>query len=94
MGFMDKAKQMADQAQKKLDEVQSNINQGQQQGPQQDQGAQKFDAHGRPIQVDPQAQPATPAQPEPEQTTDEPQPPPPPPPEGVNQTPDPFKPLQ
>ena len=53
MGFMDKAKKMAEQAQSKLDEAQKQFNssqgQGQQSGP-----AVEYDAHGRPI---PQAPP-------------------------------------
>jgi hypothetical protein len=54
MGFMDKAKKMAEQAQAKLDEAQKQFNAGQQQG--QDGGgpAVEYDNHGRPI---PQASP-------------------------------------
>ena len=50
MGFMDKAKKMAEQAQQKLDEVQKGFNEGQgssspgQQGP-----VTQYDAHGRPV---------------------------------------------
>ena len=53
MGFMDKAKKMAEQAQAKLDEAQKQFNAGQQQ----DQGGGpvvEYDNHGRPI---PQASP-------------------------------------
>jgi hypothetical protein len=56
MGFMDKAKKMAEQAQAKLDEAQKQFNSGQQQG----QGSGpvvEYDAHGRPI---PQAEAAAP----------------------------------
>jgi formin 2/WAS/WASL-interacting protein len=53
MGFMDKAKKMAEQAQAKLDEAQKQFNAGQQQdrssGP-----VTEYDVHGRPI---PQAEP-------------------------------------
>src|SRR5829696_4808499 len=46
MGFMDKAKKMAEQAQAKLDEAQKQFNTGQQEqsGP-----AVEYDQHGRPI---------------------------------------------
>ena len=55
MGFMDKAKKMAEQAQAKLDEAQKGFNQpsgGQQQagGP-----AVEYDKHGRPIPSEPPA---------------------------------------
>ena len=53
MGFMDKAKKMAEQAQSKLDEAQKQFNAGQGQG-QQSGPAVEYDAHGRPI---PQAPP-------------------------------------
>jgi hypothetical protein len=56
MGFMDKAKKMAEQAQAKLDEAQKQFNSGQQQG--QGSGpAVEYDNHGRPI---PQAEAAAP----------------------------------
>ncbi len=50
MGFMDKAKKLAEQAQEKLDEAQKNFNQSD--SPQADQAAQsvRYDDHGRPIQ--------------------------------------------
>jgi hypothetical protein len=49
MGFMDKAKKMAEQAQAKLDEAQNKFNTGQ--GGQQPSGAPpvEYDEHGRPI---------------------------------------------
>jgi hypothetical protein len=50
MGFMDKAKKMAEQAQSKLDEVQKQFNEGQAGGSQQSQGLPvEYDKHGRPI---------------------------------------------
>jgi hypothetical protein len=53
MGFMDKAKKMAEQAQAKIDEAQKQFNSGQQQdrpsGP-----AVEYDAHGRPVAQAPQ----------------------------------------
>jgi hypothetical protein len=63
MGFLDKAKQLADQAQQKLDEVQKDFNKqstGQQQ--QGDAPAVEYDKHGRPIQpAEPEAPVAPPA---------------------------------
>jgi hypothetical protein len=55
MGFLDKAKKMAEQAQAKLDEVQSQFNQGQ--DAQQQSGAPpvEYDKHGRPVQPAPVA---------------------------------------
>ena len=51
MGFMDKAKKMAEQAQQKVDEVQKNFNEKQGSGGGQSQGgpAVEYDAHGRPV---------------------------------------------
>ena len=72
MGFMDKAKKMAEQAQAKLDEAQMQFNSGQQQGQQSSGPAVDYDKHGRPIAQEPPeaaapptaaAPPATPAPP-------------------------------
>ena len=50
MGFMDKAKKLAEQAQTKLDEVQKDFNEKQGGGGQQPVGAAvEYDAHGRKI---------------------------------------------
>jgi hypothetical protein len=52
MGFMDKAKKLADQAQTKLDEVQKQFNEGQghSQNPSASSGqAVEYDQHGRPL---------------------------------------------
>jgi hypothetical protein len=49
MGFMDKAKKLAEQAQQKLDEAQSQFNQSSSPQGGQQGGGQKFDSHGRPI---------------------------------------------
>ena len=57
MGFMDKTKKMAEQAQAKLDEAQKQFNQGQQSGQQQSGAPVEYDQHGRPI---PQEEPAAP----------------------------------
>jgi hypothetical protein len=64
MGFMDKAKQMAEQAQKKLDDVQQDFNQKQGQGQQQDGPTVQYDKHGRPIEpAEPEAPASAPAPP-------------------------------
>ena len=98
MGFMDKAKQLADQAQKKLDEVQTNVNAPGQQGQAQQQGGgQRFDANGRPIVDEEAGPPAGQAPPPSGELPEEPAggpTPPPPAKEGINQTPDPFKPIE
>jgi hypothetical protein len=84
MGFLDKAKQLAEQAQQKLDEAQKNFNQSESPQAQPGDGAVKYDEHGRPIQE------AQPAGPEPSRQPDTPE-------RGggqPNASPDPFKPLQ
>jgi hypothetical protein len=65
MGFMDKAKKLAEQAQQKLDEAQNQFNQGTPQQSQQQGGEVRYDEHGRPIQEGPPAgtAPPPPAQP-------------------------------
>ena len=96
MGFMDKAKKMAEQAQQKLDEVQKGFNEGQgssspaQQGP-----VTQYDAHGRPVPAAdqappaPSAPPAPPTQPhgDPLGASAPPPPPPPPAPEAATAPP-------
>jgi hypothetical protein len=63
MGFMDKAKKLAEQAQEKLDEAQQNFNKG---GSTPGQQAEtRYDAHGRPIQDGPPAGTAPPPSGEP-----------------------------
>jgi hypothetical protein len=95
MGFMDKAKKLAEQAQQKLDEAQGSFNQSASPQHTPDSGAVRYDEHGRPIQEEgppaaeappPAAEPATEASPEqPAAST----------PSGdANSNPDPFKPLQ
>ena len=52
MGFLDKAKQMAEQAQEKLDETQKKFNESQQQRAAASTPAAppvEYDAHGRPV---------------------------------------------
>ena len=90
MGWMDKAKKLAEQAQEKLDEAQQNFNKcGSTPG---QEGGARYDDHGRPIQDAPPAGSAPPP-------SAEPAPPAPEPPaaasgDSPNSTPDPFKPLQ
>jgi hypothetical protein len=55
MGFMDKAKKLAEQAQEKLDEAQKNFNKGDSQETQAGEGAVQYDEHGRPIEQAPPA---------------------------------------
>jgi hypothetical protein len=86
MGFMDKAKKMAEQAQQKLDEVQEQFNQGQKPGEhEKEQEAVRYDKHGRPIEEGPPAgeAPPPPAQPAKGSGGDSP-----------DSSPDPFKPIQ
>ena len=61
MGFMDKAKKIAEQAQEKLDEVQKQFNESQASGSQ--APPVEYDQHGRPVRAEaapPPAEPATP----------------------------------
>lgn len=55
MGFLDKAKKLAEQGQAKLDEAQKNINKGHQQQPGAGGPIVEYDNHGRPIQSAPLA---------------------------------------
>jgi hypothetical protein len=107
MGFMDKAKKLAEQAQEKLDEAQKNFNKSDTPGTQPGQSVQ-YDEHGRPIQQEtpaaatppPTATPAPAAATPPVDapTEEAPAPAPPPAPDkgegGSNTSPDPFKPIQ
>ena len=81
MGFMDKAKKLAEQAQEKLDEAQKNFNQGQSGSQPADQGGTRYDEHGRPAAEEtPAAATAPPsATPPPDPTAPIVDPPPPPP---------------
>ena len=66
MGFMDKAKKMAEQAQTKLDEVQKGFNEGQgSQGSSQGGAQVQYDTHGRPVPPADTAPPAPSAPPAP-----------------------------
>jgi hypothetical protein len=98
MGFMDKAKQLAEQAQQKLDEAQKNFNQSNSPESQPQGDAVKYDEHGRPIQEATPAGATAPPAAEPAAAAEEPAaeaPPPPPKPAGdANAAPDPFKPIQ
>jgi hypothetical protein len=89
MGFMDKAKKLAEQAQEKLDEAQKNFNKPD--SPQAPAGGVRYDEHGRPIEHEetPAAATAPPAAEPPAESTE--------PPAGdadTNTSPDPFKPIQ
>jgi hypothetical protein len=108
MGFMDKAKKLAEQAQEKLDEAQKNFNKSD--SPQTEPGETtvKYDEHGRPVEQatpaaatpPPAAEPAAPAPGEapasesPAESPTEDTAPAPPPSGGANTSPDPFKPIQ
>jgi len=98
MGFMDKAKQLAEQAQQKLDEAQKNFNQSNSPESQPQGDAVKYDEHGRPIQEATPAGATAPPAAEPADAPAEPpaaDPPPPPKPAGdANASPDPFKPIE
>jgi hypothetical protein len=89
MGFMDKAKKLAEQAQEKLDEAQKNFNKPA--SPQGDQPEQavRYDEHGRPIQEEETPAAAAPP-PAAEPAADKP----PASEGGANTSPDPFKPIQ
>ena len=106
MGFMDKAKQLAEQAQQKLDETQKNFNKSNSpDAPQQGDGV-KYDEHGRPIQeappagatAPPAAEPAAPAaprsRPRSSRSPTRPRRPRQPASGDSNASPDPFKPIQ
>jgi hypothetical protein len=58
MGFMDKAKKLAEQAQTKLDEVQQQFNESQSSS--QSQPPVEYDQHGRPVPTEAPAEPAPP----------------------------------
>ncbi len=59
MGFMDKAKKLAEQAQDKLDEVQKQFNEGQQgNDPSHPPAPVDYDQHGRPVRAEPAPPPA------------------------------------
>jgi hypothetical protein len=60
MGFMDKAKKLAEQAQQKLDEAQEQFNQGQKAPAEQGSGA-RYDQHGRPVEGTPAGDTAPPS---------------------------------
>jgi hypothetical protein len=87
MGFMDKAKKLAEQAQQKLDEAQEQFNQGQ--GSSGGQGSTqevRYDQHGRPTEGSPAGETPPPSA-EPVDAGPEPG-------SGSNANPDPFKPIQ
>jgi hypothetical protein len=96
MGWMDKAKKLAEQAQEKLDEAQKNFNKSDAPDSASEPAVQ-HDEHGRPIQEDetPAAATAPPsATPEVAEEPEQAAPPPRPSDGGANASPDPFKPIQ
>jgi hypothetical protein len=108
MGFMDKAKKLAEQAQQKLDETQKNFNKSDAPQGEPGEAAVRYDEHGRPIEQAPPAgatppPPAAHAEPAPgeapasESPAESPaadKPTSPPPTGGANASPDPFKPIE
>ena len=92
MGFMDKAKKLAEQAQEKLDEAQQQMNERQGGTAQPGGEGTRFDEHGRP-EAEAPAQEAPPAASTPppaaEPVADKPREG-----RGENATPDPFKPIE
>ena len=108
MGFMDKAKKLAEQAQQKLDETQKNFNKSESPEAEPGQGGVQYDEHGRPIEQAPPAasapppaaapaEPApgeTPASESPSESPAADKPASPPPSGGANVSPDPFKPIE
>jgi hypothetical protein len=84
MGFMDKAKKLAEQAQEKLDEAQQNFNKGGSTPGQ--QGGGQYDQHGRPVADGPPAGTAPPP-------SGEPAPPAPPTPPPAPAAPEPAAPA-
>jgi hypothetical protein len=93
MGFMDKAKKLAEQAQEKLDEAQKNFN-----NPQDPQapagGGVRYDDHGRPIQEETPAAATEPPSAAPAEEAATPPPSEDKPAGGANTSPDPFKPIK
>jgi hypothetical protein len=101
VGFMDKAKKLAEQAQEKLDEAQKQFKSGGQTSGQQADGGVRYDEHGRPEgppageaappsgqpPADAPTAPAAPAAPAAKEPSDAPA-------SDKNVNPDPFKPIQ
>ena len=86
MGWMDKAKKLAEQAQDKLDEAQKNFNKSQSSDAAPGETV-RHDDHGRPIEHEETPAAATPPPPAapPPSSPDE---------DDANKSPDPFKPIQ
>jgi hypothetical protein len=103
MGFMDKAKQLAEQAQQKLDETQKQFNEKQAAKAGGEAADVRYDEHGRPVEAQAAPEQSTvhrpqttepPAEPAAEEPAAEESGPPKRPSEGVDDNPDPFKPIQ
>jgi len=91
MGFMDKAKKLAEQAQEKLDQAQKNFNKSDSPEAQPGQSV-RYDEHGRPIQEE--ETPAAAAPPPAAEPASGAEAPADPPAGGADESPDPFKPIQ
>jgi hypothetical protein len=65
MGFMDKAKKMAEQAQSKIDDVQKQFNESQGSKAPPSEPVVEYDNHGRPIRTEESQAPPAPPEPEP-----------------------------
>jgi hypothetical protein len=93
VGFLDKAKQMAEQAQSKLDEMQEQFNESQSASRTSEGPPAEYDEHGRPIRSEAPPEPAAPDRTPPHgDPLEEPAPPPPPAPPAAA-TPDPAAPA-
>jgi hypothetical protein len=90
MGFMDKAKKLAEQAQQKLDEAQEGFNRNASPQHNPDAGSVRYDEHGRPVREETPAAATPPPAAEP--SVEEPAKPTTPTGD-ANQSPDPFKPI-
>ena len=93
MGFLDKAKKMAEQAQAKLDEAQKHFNDSQREGSGPQVPATEYDEHGRPILSEKPAQPSAPPQPHGDPVAETPAPTPPSVPGAAAPVPDPAAPV-
>jgi hypothetical protein len=93
VGFMDKAKKLAEQAQEKLDEAQKQFNSGGSTAGQQADAGARFDQHGRPVEGPPASE-APPPSGQPPEDAPTPQAEKPAPEGDTNANPDPFKPIQ
>jgi hypothetical protein len=92
MGFLDKAKQMAEQAQSKLDEVQKQFNESQSGSRASEGPPEEYDQHGRPVRSEAPPEAVAPDRTPPHGDTLGEQAPAPPPAPPAAATPDPAAP--